>query len=893
VSAEEITASPVEIEGRGETTPQASRRVSASEISTPNLDNMEEGASPVLNHPQRSTSSPLPSSPSLANSIQRTIAQTFGNLKGGESPVMNETLSVIDEHITDLNTPRHSITQESKAVTDSGSEYSSHIGHRLSYINGQETDEEEGGHLTEKDVRGWDHVETARYLRSIGVDGRHCDIFQEQEIAGDVLLEMGQEFLLMKEFDFGVMGRRLKTWHKIKAFQEQVKDIQPQPSGSISSSFFSAEEPERSASRAGQNTTFLPRIPSLSGDKRPSTAIVPRRMSSLLQGSPPTTGNAFAREPITRPSAASIREFNHTRRHSSIDSTSRSPNLSQPGVGHHKKGSFDRGWTMTNGVQPFPSRPGTATEATDEDIILQQNFLEKPDIPENPPRIGITPENFDRGYFSGGEIETRRTRKLLRKRDSAAGSASNSRQSSYIDEHTSNRRHSRLGSTDSIQDSVTRVSAASSVYHHSSVKGRVRSAGSQITDPAPIVTSLDEKISGTPPSFSPFAGRNDMEKTGRSSPLPFATIRNVAPKFRRAVGLRTTSDGTNGVPGNQEPPPLSPVRDFAPFGGLGRTGSTTPSATSKSSERHSTDGSGKAIDGIMPLSRPRLQSKASSKTKKHTSAYMRGLEKKSPQEQMVGCDYSGWMKKRSANLMATWKPRLFVLRGRRLSYYYSENDTEERGLIDITAHRVLRADNDPLTALHATITGAKSSPTSPGGSMKSPTDSPDPTDTKKSSESPFIFKLVPPKSGMSRTVQFTKPTIHYFQVDSIKEGRLWMAALMKATIDRDTSMPVETTNKQKTISLKQARLMNQRPPALMELEPPVVPENKEAEEEEEEAANKPEEEFDDSGLKIQGLNLEKPAAGAEVPQEDDGLAKEVGNIEPEPAVPAPPAESLS
>jgi hypothetical protein len=32
----------------------------------------------------------------------------------------------------------------------------------------------------------------------------------------------------------------------------------------------------------------------------------------------------------------------------------------------------------------------------------------------------------------------------------------------------------------------------------------------------------------------------------------------------------------------------------------------------------------------------------------------------------------------------TWKPRLFVLRGRRLSYYYSEDDTEERGLIDIT-----------------------------------------------------------------------------------------------------------------------------------------------------------------------------------------------------------------
>lgn len=39
--------------------------------------------------------------------------------------------------------------------------------------------------------------------------------------------------------------------------------------------------------------------------------------------------------------------------------------------------------------------------------------------------------------------------------------------------------------------------------------------------------------------------------------------------------------------------------------------------------------------------------------------------------------------------------------------------------------------------------------------------------------------------------------------------------MMKATIVRDLSLAVETTNKQKTISLKQARLMNQRPPELL------------------------------------------------------------------------------
>lgn len=241
---------------------------------------------------------------------------------------------------------------------------------------------------------------------------------------------------------------------------------------------------------------------------------------------------------------------------------------------------------------------------------------------------------------------------------------------------------------------------------------------------------------------------------------------------------------------------------------------------------------------------------------------MRGLEKKTPQEQMDGCDYSGWMKKRSSNLMTTWKPRLFVLRGRRLSYYYSENDTEERGLIDITAHRVLRADNDPIVALHATITGATASPTSPSpsnGADTSPADksstSPSARNSKLDPEGPFFFKLVPPKT--SRTVQFTKPAVHYFQVDSVREGRLWMAALMKATIERDMSRPVETTNKQKTVSLKQARMMNQRPPALM-----TESELQETKEEEKRNRASTETEERNNGLRIHGLNVDKaPVTG--------------------------------
>jgi hypothetical protein len=210
------------------------------------------------------------------------------------------------------------------------------------------------------------------------------------------------------------------------------------------------------------------------------------------------------------------------------------------------------------------------------------------------------------------------------------------------------------------------------------------------------------------------------------------------------------------------------------------------------------------------------------KTKKETSAYLRGLQKVSPREAMVDADYSGWMKKKNSHLMTTWKPRLFVLKGRRLAYYYSEDDDQEKGLIDISFHRVLPADNEKLTGLHATLTGASNTPTIPAGShvptLAATEADADPT---KESDAMFIFKLVPPRAGLSRAVNFTKPTVHYFAVPNIKQGRLWMAALMKATIDRDDNQPITTTYQQKTISLAKARAMRHRPPALMNLDEKV------------------------------------------------------------------------
>ncbi|PWY91134.1 polarized growth protein Boi2 [Aspergillus heteromorphus CBS 117.55] len=870
-------ADPVSLPRSGESTPHVSRHTSASSLRAPDLQGGPVAPALSPKQPQRSSSSPLPAS-KMSVDIQQSMRQSGHHVNGQDSPVMNETLSVIDEHITDLSTPRHSVTaQEPKILNDSASEYSSHFEHRMSYINGHETDEEEENQPREEQVRRWTPAETAKQLRQCGVEDKHCGIFEEQEITGDVLLDMNQDFLFMKEFDFGVMGRRLKTWHKIRTFQDEVKGVKPptpQPRGSVAA--VPGPPEERAVSRASHTGPLLPRIPTLRGS---SGTQHPRLVSSSMQSttsSPITPQTPTYMDHSRRPSAASIREINHSRRHSSIDATNRYSGL-DGSPGSNKRGSFDRGWTLTGGGQRLPTRPGTAVGTSHETGFFSQPIHHPTGSNGSDP--AVVTDDLDRGYFSGPEGDLRKNRRLLQKRQSVTGSAE-SRLGNFPEEQLRvGKRHSRIGSVDSIRESAQQMSPLPKAHTTPAPKGRLRSLSTRMSDrrgqqSAPA-SAVEERPSGALSLFGPLFGKSESDSS-RSTPLP--QIKGAGPKFRRAMGLRAMSDVVAKGIDTSTPPPASPVRDNDPSSA--RTGSTTPS-TSKSSERHSTDGSNKAAEGgLWPRSRPSV--KANVKSKKDTSAYTRGLEKKTPQEQTAGCEYSGWMKKRSSNLMTTWKPRLFVLRGRRLSYYYSEQDTEERGLIDITAHRVLRADNDPIVALHATITGSTTSAT-PANAEGPPDKAASESRRGKTGSGPFFFKLVPPKSGTSRTVQFTKPAIHYFQVDSVQEGRLWMAALMKATIERDMELPVETTNKQRTVSLKEARQMNQRPPALMTgvAAAEVKEEPKEEEEQAEEAAAEETEREKENGqgLMIRGVDLDEEPESIYVDAEEKRLSNPLGGLE--------------
>lgn len=798
----------------------------------------------------------LPLSSTSPIIVQRSLSISLNNYRGQgeESPVMNETLSVIDEHITDMNTPRSSLmVGDRRGPNDSSSEYSTHIDHRLSYITGHETDEEERELYTEKEVLSWSPKQVAECLKNLGVEARHCEVFKEQEITGEVLLAMDQTSIFVKEFDLGLVGRRLRTWHKIKAFQDEIRTQSSAVNKALdlfeSDSQDNYEKIERKRS---SNPSMLPQIPSLVDPieieelhtQQETSHIQPSLSSQLLQrhkseanSTPGSLTFTGGQDSPHRPSAASIREFNHSRRHSAIDFASAvtqdipadqsgpSSPVKNPVSPHKKVPSLDRNWTMGGSNSSTNGRPFSAVTLSNDRSMFSPHL----DIPSF---MDSGERDLDRGYSSGGEVEGRKSRNVLRKRDIVT--TSHSRQSSLIeDQHrttvTGSKRQSRFGSVDSIRDTMAIMAApAAKLYHGTSMRGMFRNSSVNNADSAlmtsnnvvpPVVTKLEYE-QGPPMSIITISPKLNGESSLTNSPQSSVATPKSVTKSR--IGLRAISDAVTGsekalvgsttsnILPNKEPLVQSPTR----------TGSTTPSGTSRSLELESTDASSKGTNSAHAGATP-TRAATRRKPKKETSAYVRGLEQKSPHEQMVGCDYNGWMKKKSSNLMTTWKPRLFVLRGRRLSYYYSESDGEEKGLIDISCHRVLPADTDFITGIHATVTGAKASPVSPSNAQSSTLASVEAAaqsdfGTQKASlDSVFIFKLVPPRTGLSRAVNFTKPTVHYFAVDNIIQGRLWMAALMKATIDRDETKPIFTTFQQKTISLVKARALRHRPPALM------------------------------------------------------------------------------
>jgi hypothetical protein len=751
------------------------------------------------------------------------------------SPVMNETLSVIEEHITDMHTPRQSFLEGAAFVTNNDG-FRRHSPHRLSCINGNETDEEDDIRFTEAEVRAWSPSQVAEHLEQLGADRAHCSVFKEQEISGDVLLDMDRETMLLKEFELGTIGRRLQLFQKIQRFQTEVKGP-ARPSGTSGSQHSPPRSSPRTASMTSYSDNGRDRTMAMSGVTLASQAgggtapgaVLPKipafnesPTSYAVYGNNRQRSQSNARQELvtadatrhqghaTRPSTTSVRSVPHNRRHSSIDYTSAPTTPVQesmnipPSPHHARQASFDANWQMiTDGVPG--SQPSTGSgQMISPSLDVSRGSPHASDFRDSP----TDPIGLDRGYFSSNENEPRRLRSLLRKRE--VGGHTRAPSDGYSSLRLSEVfRHIRSGSTDSVPDATNNESSflplrSMSRAFNSSNKGSPSSAGRA---DSPSLEAFPYSL--TTPGIGPTGEQN--------SPL-VGTDGKPKPAKVRATGLRAISDaisGNEGVPGARASLATEAGRDPAVKSVFTESSSqSTASAGNSVLVDERKDGATSMVPTGKYVSFPANSTASRRKTKQETSAYTRGLEKKTPAEQIAGSDYSGWMKKKSKNL-GKWHSRLFVLRGRRLSYYYSEDDTEEKGVIDISSHRVLPVGKDLLTNFHATLRGAGSGPVSPEGASLQTAAQIDATKSatgaSDAATGPFIFKLVPPRPGVSKAVNFTQPKLHFLAVPSLQEGRYWMAALMKATIERDDIKPVSSTYKEKTISLNRARELRMRP----------------------------------------------------------------------------------
>ncbi|KAG5925672.1 hypothetical protein E4U42_004058 [Claviceps africana] len=745
-----------------------------------------------------------------------------------DSQVLNDTLNVINEHITHLRgSSSNGGLRVPHTSNDSGSEYSMALDHRMSYIQGEETDEEEDGEHTRAEVESWNADQVAEYLFTSGVEKHHCEVFRDQEISGEVLLGMDQSSLFIKAFDLGSVGRRLKTWHKIKALQDEVSLAAPSTRVTTQTWGSDAGSEDIKDARYRINTTTASSLSNrFSSSRRGSSGQTPKDSPTTLR-SPMSPASSHDSPPqakhTKRPSAASVRDLHHSHRHSFTDhrghasqksgvkhgatssaAPSRNGVMVDSRMAHKKEASFDRNWTLGGAFgQSASSRPLSSAG-------LQEGIMTGLDSDLQDSAVDL-----DRGYFSGAENDGRR-RNVLRKRDSATG---HSRQSSYAEEQrvrsaTALSRHSRFGSVDSFRDPSFSPAAQKFFGAQSTVHRRTTSTTTTESArppplakdslPAPVVTRIDAGLNAARSSSSPINVHANANNNANAN----AAKQGFASDWLATVVHKPTNKGRPGKRAISERLANNRSKDLTtPDGAMDSPVRTTSStASGEPSLEIDSPATGKSFNAT-PSSKSSKR-----KGKKDTSAYTRGLQKITPLEAKKSADYYGWMKKKSSNLMTTWKPRLFVLKGRRLAYYYSEEDDEEKGLIDISFHRVLPAGNERLTGLHATLTGAAS-----GGPSLALMGNESST-AEKGHESVFIFKLTPPRAGLSRAVNFTKPMVHYFALPNLEAGRLWMAALMKATIDRDDTQPVTTTYQQKTISLNKAKQLRHRPPALMNLE---------------------------------------------------------------------------
>jgi len=255
-------------------------------------------------------------SETIPQSIEAASSQQAQNpIK--ESPVVQNTLSDIEEAISQITTPRASGTGHNKSVQmqhthsripeqneetygslaepdDSASDYSrsavdedhphqsdnsgmynhalqGHQGHYDMHDDDRSdvSSSSNGINYTLEEVRMWTPAQVSAYLQEQDIPVPICEKFEMQEITGSILLQL--EMSHLKELEINSFGKRFQVWKEIERLMDMIG--LPRPDGDMparsgsSMGMASGTEDNRGrrhrSSTTGNPTTVLPRLPSL------------------------------------------------------------------------------------------------------------------------------------------------------------------------------------------------------------------------------------------------------------------------------------------------------------------------------------------------------------------------------------------------------------------------------------------------------------------------------------------------------------------------------------------------------------------------------------------------------------------------------------------------------
>lgn len=641
-------------------------------------------------------------------------------------------------------------------------------------------------------ILDWTPLEVQAYLRSKGYDEDVTVKFVEHKITGPILLELDLAYL--KEIEISSFGTRFELSKDIKYLKERAFRANSTSSSSSGNppqtramSYGSGRDAATNshstplASKTGSNLQYTPRSSSLrhsrysvedlfdkdrlasSADRRGSKQRMARsstasRRSEVIQQQQQQFSSANEElnarsEGTSAAAAAAAAYFSNAKNNNIPEYFNGTPTLDSP---FNESGS-----SLTSG-QPQPH---------DQESGVKSYVEEARNRRQQQPYMGT--DQGDARFTAYGEPTHNHARLAPRghhSRDNSVDSAFRLRMDPEKTSQT-HRRHSSM---------LSFLGESNSNFGFDNERDPTGELGDSLAN----FTSESPGASG-----SNSMAVTDLEGGSGGENVPNTVRAKSRKKSSRDWWPGSSNKRTVTDPGN---PAVGGERSFF------KSGNSTPKSPDEQGPRTglaSAKTNGGTLSGDIGINgnstggRPGMRKTASqhnlkkrpAMTKQKTSAFVEGLQSIAAKEATKNADFSGWMHKKGSGSMATWRNRYFTLHGTRLSYFTNFTDARERGLIDITGHRVLpvRENEDKFVSIYAASVRAGK----------------------------HCFKLVPPAPGFRKGVMFTAPRVHFFAVESKEEMRNWMAALMKATIDRDDSVPVISSCATPTVPLPKAQEM--------------------------------------------------------------------------------------